>query len=87
MDKLKEVFSSIHRLEGMLHNFTDKNDLTEEVRVVAKMMGVDEDDIVKFGYDSDSPSIYHRGSDLSQATLEVAKMFGLTPEDIIKYGG
>lgn len=86
MDRLKSVFASIARLEGMISNFREKDDLPEAVRMVAKMMGVDEDDIIKYGGDSVSPSIYSQGNDLSQATLKVAKMFGHTPEDIIKYG-
>ena len=61
------------------HGFDDN------VLQVAKMMGVDEGDLVKYGGDSfnqQQPS----ENDLNQSVLMVAKMMGIDEGDLVKYG-
>jgi len=61
------------------------HDLDNNVLEIAKMMGVDKDDLIKYGGDSFN-SQQPGGSDSEQAVLTVAKMMGVSQDDLIKYG-
>jgi len=59
--------------------------LDSNVLKVARAMGVDERDLIKYGGDSLSPQ-QPSESDLKQAVLKVAKMMDVSENDLIKYG-
>ena len=59
--------------------------IDDNVLQIAKMMGVDKDDLIKYGGDSLNSQQPGR-SDSEQAVLTVAKMMGVSQDDLIKYG-
>lgn len=62
-----------------------KHGLDANLLQIAKQMGIDEGDLVKYGGDSFNPQEPSE-SDLKQAVLMVAKMMGVDESDLIKYG-
>ena len=59
--------------------------LDDNVLEVAKMIGLDESDLIKYGDNSFNQQQISEG-DMKQAVLVVAKMMGVDEGDLAKYG-
>ena len=98
--KIKEVKNRANRLNRAINDVLLKmkrslsgpvENIDEDIFRVAKIMGVDPEDIKKFGFnDSSSESemdlIGEEGQDIDDAIMHVAEAMGVDPEDIKKFG-
>jgi len=64
----------------IVHQYVDSS-----VFRVAKMMGVNKSDLIKYGADFVETK-QSSGNDLENAIFQVAKMMDVSNDDIIKYG-
>jgi len=96
--KIKEIKSRANRLDRAINDLLLKTkrslsepggEIDEDILQVAKIMGVDTQDIKKYGFtdsisESEMDLIGEEGQDKS--ILQVAEMMGISVEDIRKFG-
>jgi len=98
--KIKEVKNRANRLNREINDVLLKmkrslsgpvENIDEDIFRVAKIMGVDPEDIKKYGHEgppseSEMDLIGEEGQDSNATIMRVAEAMGVDPEDIKKFG-
>ena len=98
--KIKEVKNRANRLNREINDLLLKmkrslsgpvENINKDILQVAKIMGVDPEDIKKYGLqdsflESEADLIGEEGQDIDNAIIRVAEAMGVDPEDIKKFG-